>query len=362
MRSLFRFWVVLLIALMVIAPIGTPIVKAQGEVCLPGLQKADCDLMAAAGKNEATSFTMAYSLKVKVTGIKDDTGAAQDVDLSIDGTGPLSFDKSKLPADMKTTDLASLMKGVAGLTMGNTIKFDIKAGGQSQAGNLEFRILNSKFYYTSDNADLYPSDQKDAVGKWLVVALDAASLGSMGGSSLSGIMAGATMGSSSAEAAQQLMTQLVAVPGFITAKRTDANDEATFTIDINIATLLKSKEFLPIVQGIMAMSGGAAGGQTMDPKQVNAMVAMIAPFFNDLKITITSIVGTKDQLTHGFGLHIALKLTADQMTQLQALSGGTPSENAPSALDADINFMFKMSDLNKPVSLEAPADAIPVSQ
>jgi hypothetical protein len=306
---------------------------------------------------------MVYSLKVKVVGIKDSAGAAQDVDLSIDGTGPFSFDKSKLPADMKTTDLASILKGVAGLTLGNTVKFDIKAGGQSQTGALDFRIINSKMYYKADNADMYPSDQKDAVGKWLVQALDAASLGSLpGGSSLGAIMGGAAMTGGDTAAAQQMMAQLVAVPGFITAKRSDANDEATFNIDVNIGTLLKAKEFLPILQGIMAMSGGAAGGQTMDPKQVNAMVAMIAPFFDNLKITVTSVVGTKDQLMHGFGLHIALKLTAEQMVQLQALGGGTPSENAPGALDADINFTFKMSDLNKPISLEAPADAVPVKQ
>ncbi len=359
MKPVFRLWIVLWIALLVIAP-AMMTTRAQGELCLPGLQPADCELMTAAGKGSITSFVMDYALKVNVSGIEGLKSGAEtlhDIALNVAGNGPFGLDTAKLPTDAKPGDLASLLKSIPAITLGNAIKIDLKNGDQPQSFSLEFRILDSKLYFKSDNPDFYKNNQ-NLLGKWIVAPLDSKALGQAAGSSgLSGAMMGGAMtGGSNAAQMQAMARQFAAVPGFINATRADANDEATFTINIDVAALLKSQEFKPMLRAMLA---SRRGGGKMDDKQLDAMIAMAIPYFENLKVTVTSVVGTKDQLTHGFGLHIALKLTAEQMRSLAALGGGSNLPEFKNPLDADINFSIKLSNLNQPVKLDAPADAVP---
>jgi hypothetical protein len=363
MKSIFRFCLVLLIAVLVIAPTMT-ITRAQGTACLPGLQEADCTLLTAAGKGSISSVTMAYTLAVKVTGIegvKSGSSTLHDISLNVAGNGPLSLDKSKLPAGLTPGDPSAAIAGVAALTLGNAIKIDLTNGPDAQSRSFEFRIIDSKVYWKSDNADMYPNSQKDQVGKWLVMPIDPSQMSSMPGFS-NAMMGSAMMSGSGAAQAQAMMQQFMAVPGFITATRSDANDEATFTVNVSIATLLKSPQFKPILTALASSMGGGSSSP-MDPAQLDAMLGMSTPYFENLKITATSVVGTKYQLAHGVGFHISLSLTAAQLQSLGALFGGSSSGSMPkltNPLSADVNFMIKLSNLNQPITLTAPADAIPV--
>lgn len=364
MKPVIRFCLILLIATLVIAPVA--ISRAQGTACLPGLQAADCDLLTAATKGSITSTTMDYVLSVNVTGlegVKSGSTTLHDIALNVAGNGPLSIDKSKMPAKISGSDPKSLTDLFGALTLGNAIKVDLKNGSDVQSRSFEFRIVGGKLYYMADNADMYPDSQKSLVGKWLVA--DPSQMQSNPG--FSSAMGNVAMGSSMANPAsmaqaQAMIQQFLAVPGFITAARADANNEATFTVNVDIATLLKSPQFKPILTSIAASMGGASGTK-MDENQLNAMLGMVTPYFEGLKITVTDVVGTQDKLVHGFGLHIALSLTAEQLQTLGAMGGGSSGGDMPTftnPLTADINFSIKLANLNQPVTLAAPEGATPV--
>ncbi len=358
MKRLFRLGIVLFIALLVIAPMATT--QAQGAVCLPGLKQADCDLLTAAGKGSITSFTMDYAVNLKVTGlegVKSGSQTLHDITLDLTGNGPLSIDLTKLPKDFKQNDPSSYAKAVAALTMGNVFDLAFKNGLQAQAVKFEFRIIDSKFYLKSDDPSFY-SGNKNLVGKWLVMPLDEATLKKYMGNNAA--LAGTTtMGAGNDAQMQALGKQLVAIPGFISAKRSDANKEATFAINVNIAALLKSKEFQAMLPTLMKNAGSSS---QVDPKQVTAMMAVITPFFQNLKITINEVIGTQDKLLHSFSMHLTLGLTPEQITMLAGLAGNSgdsvPTLKKP--LNVDFSFKFNMTDLNQPITLETPADAQPI--
>jgi len=365
MKAVFRFCVALLMVSLVVTGAMTT-THAQGNACLPGLQAADCDLMTAASKGSITSMVMDYALTVNVTGlegVKSGSDTLHDLSLNVTGNGPYSLDKTKLPANASApTDLTSLMSDAAALTLGNTIKVDLKYGPTALSRSLEFRIIDSKVYYMGDSADMYPTSQKNLVGKWLMTPIDPSTLSkATGNSSMSSAMMGAGMMNSSSMAQMQaMMQQFATVPGFITATRSDANDEATITINVDIATLLKSPQFKPILTSIMASMGNSS--QAPDDSQMTAMLTMFTPYFENLKITATDVIGTQDQLTHGIGFHLTLALTAQQLQTLAAMggkSGSAPQFTNP--LNADINFSIKLSNLNQPITLAAPEGAVPVA-
>src|SRR4051794_24679418 len=95
MKSVLRsaFFVVL-VALLAFVPAIK--LQAQGADTCFGLKAADCALiqgMGSADLSKLSSFTMDYTLTLKVTG-----SGTNDVDVSVQGNGPFSIDASKMSA------------------------------------------------------------------------------------------------------------------------------------------------------------------------------------------------------------------------------------------------------------------------
>ncbi len=152
-----------------------------------------------------------------------------------------------------------------------------------------------------------------------------------------------------------MAAQLMSVPGFITATRSDANNEATFTVNIDLAALLKSPQFASMMGSFASGFGGLSAANPTD--QLNKVM----PLFENLKITFSTVVGTQDKLFHGFSFHGALNLTPDQLKTLASASGNAATEMPvpTNPVSGDLNLTVRLSNLNQPVNLTAPADAIP---
>src|SRR5436309_3322214 len=101
MKSIFRTSVLLAVLVVMALPLGSLSVRAQGggvdcaSMSTIGLTAEDCALVQSAMTPEnlakLSSFVADYSLVAKVTG----TGK-NDVDVTVKGSGPISFDAAAL--------------------------------------------------------------------------------------------------------------------------------------------------------------------------------------------------------------------------------------------------------------------------
>ncbi len=357
MKSTFRYFVLLLIVMLLAVAPSMTAVHAQGGMCLPGLQQADCDLITAANGNvgNLNSFQMTYSLKVNTSGLEGvqmpqstSNEVLHDVNVSIDGNGPFSIDKSKIKAG-QSTDPLSALQNVAALTMGNVISASVQYGTMSQKANIEFRIVSSKLYFKTDNADMLPPQLKGNVNQWMMSTIDTSSLaGAMSNNpSLSGaMMGGAMMGGAGSQYAQ-MAQQFMSIPGFITTNRQEAGGDVTYTININVQALLKSDQFKPTLKALLASQGG---GSEMTDQQLTQMLAMISPYFQNFKLAYSETIGSADKLLHGITFNTSIQLTGDQVALVTGTSNAKP-------LNASVDFSFKMANVNQPVTVQPVADA-----
>ncbi len=348
MKSLFRSCILLaIVTLIAFTPALTS--HAQGSAKCFGLADADCKLWHSASDQtnmkKLTSFVMDYNITLKVS------GTPNDVNFAVTGNGPFGVDASKVSAASSNPTAA-----VAGLTMQNTLTASLTTGKQSQKGTFEFRIVGGNFYFRGDVAT------KD---QWMYIALDKAINAAMSNPSFSNMMGGkgGKAGGNNPAAAimndPELMAALAKIPdipGFIKAERkadVTIGDEkaAQFVVNFDFLTLVKSKDFAPVLKAIAKSQGS---GQEVTDKQIQQIVAIAQTVLKDTKFSITQYVGTKDNLPHGLGIDFVMKLDENTAALLQ----GNSSSSEP-AKPVDINFHFdiKLTKIGQPVAVEAVKDA-----
>jgi len=337
MKSVFRSAVfAILVALLAFVPVMST--HAQADMCF-GLKADDCALlqgMGGADMSKLSSFVMDYSVTAKVTG----TGSS-DVDLSVQGTGPFSIDATKM-----TGNSSNPMAAVTGLTLANTITASLTASGQTQKGSFEFRILDGTLYFMGDTA---------TQGKWMSVDLAQALGAAMSNPQLSGAMNPSSNPAAAAAmdpAVLESLSKAFMSPGVITATRAaditiDGQPVAVFQFNLDIVTLLKSPDFKPAIQKIMASQ---ASGAEITDQQLNQFLVAAQTMLKDTTFSVSEYVGTTDKLFHGFGLDLSIKLDA-------ATAGMVTGSSNAQALNVDFHFLITLSKVGQAVSVTAPAGA-----
>lgn len=349
MKSVLRGGILLaIVALIAFAPALTS--RAQGDQKCFGLAAADCQLWHSgndsANAAKYSSFVMDYNVTFTLAG----TGT-NDVDFKVTGTGPFSVDESKISGASSDPTAA-----LTALTMANTLTASLNAGGKSQMGTFEFRIVGGNLYFKGDQA---------TQGKWMFISLGKALSSAMSNPSFTNTLntfMGGSSGASSNPAMAALsdpevmaaLAKIPDIPGFIKVERQadlSIGDEkvAQFVMNFDILTLVKSKEFAPIIKaGIKSSNQGAE----VDDKQVQQVVALAQTFLKDTKFSITQWVGTTDKLSHGVGIDFVMKLDENTAALVNSSSSGA-------AKPVDINFHFdvKLTKIGQPVTVEAVKDA-----
>jgi len=336
-------------ALMVMAPAAKP-AQAQGTGDnMYGLKADDAALLQAAFGNlkDLNSFTMDYTLTAKVSG----TGTS-DGDVTVTGNGPFAIDKSKITMPAAGTapmsmDPAAMTAALSALTMQNTIKATANMASKSQNGAFEFRIVGGVLYFMCDTA---------TQGKWMKVNLADAikqaqasnpMMSSGGASSAAQSQITALMADPSIMSALQAIPN---IPGFITASRgadVTVGDQPSAQISVvfDIGKLAAAKEIKPLISAALKAQSGTAP----DPSQVDQISTLAGTLLGKTTITVTWLVGTTDKMFHGFGLNVDATVDASMFTG---------STTGPTVVK--FNFLVKMTDLNKAVTVDPVADAVAV--
>ncbi|MCC7450048.1 MAG: hypothetical protein IT324_21705 [Anaerolineae bacterium] len=351
MKSVLRGAIlVAIVALIALTPALTS--RAQGDQRCFGLAAADCELWHSgndsANAAKYSSFVMDYNITFTLAG----TGT-NDVDFKVTGTGPFSVDESKISGASSDPTAA-----LTALTMANTLTASLNASGQSQMGTFEFRIVGGNLYFKGDQA---------TQNKWMFISLGKALSSAMSNpaitDALSGAMGGGTGTGSSSNPATAIMNdpevmaaiaKIPDIPGFIKVERQadlSIGDEkvAQFVMNFDILTLIKSKEFAPVLKaGLKSSNQGAE----VDDKQVQQIVAIAQTVLKDTKFSITQWVGTTDKLSHGLGIDFTMKVDENTAALMNSSSSGA-------AKPVDINFHFdvKLTKIGQPVTVEAVTDA-----
>ncbi len=351
MKSVLRGCILLaIVALIALTPALTS--RAQGETRCFGLAGADCKLWYsgtdAANASKYSSFVMDYNVTFTLAG----TGT-NDVDFKVTGTGPFSLDASKV-----STTSSDPTAAIAALTMANTLTASLNASGQSQKGSFEFRIVGGNLYFKGDQA---------TQNKWMFVSLGKALSSAMSNPSFSNALSsamGGGSGSSSNPAMAMLndpevmaaLAKIPDIPGFIKLERQadlDIGGEkaAQLVMSFDILTLVKSKEFAPILKaGLKSQNQGAE----VDDKQIQQIVAIAQTVLKDTKLSITQWVGTNDKLSHGLGIDFVMKVDENTAALLQSNSS---SSSAAKPVDIKFHFDIKLTKIGQPVKVEAVKDA-----
>jgi len=344
MKSVFRgAFLVALVALLGFVPAFKT--QAQGMDTCFGLKAEDCTLlqgMGTADMSKLTSFTMDYSLTLKTTG----TGTS-DVDVNIQGSGPFAVDATKM-----STASSDPTAALAGLTMANTITASMTGGGQSQKGTFEFRIVGGKLYFMGDTA---------TQGKWMAVDLSKALGQVMSNPQVSGAMSGANnpaMAAATDPETLAAISKAIATPGVIVATRAadvtvDGQPVAAFQFNLDLAKLLASPDFKPVLKKILESQGS---GTTMTDEQLTQVGTMAQTFLKDTKLSYTQYVGTTDKLPHGLAIDATINL--DPATA--AMMGGSTGSADAKAINVDFHFKIMLSKIGQPAAVTAPADATEV--
>jgi hypothetical protein len=342
MKSLFRCCLLLaIVALMAVAPLASArTANAQDAMCF-GLSAENCELFAAVPEDEGAAklaaFTMDYAITAKVAG----TGT-NDVDFSVQGSGPFAIDPTAM-----TASASNPMAALGGLTTQQKMTASLTAEGKTQKGVLEFRIVGGKLYFMGDMA---------TQNKWM--SLDLAAAIAQYGSMASGMMGGGASGASNPAMAAMSDPEVMAaianlpkVPGFIKAERKDDIDiggvkSAQFVVNFDLLALVKSKEFTPILKAAMKSSGSTT---EMTDQQLAQIVGVAQTFLKDTKLSITRYVSAEDKMPRGLGLNFSMKI--DEASA--AMAGMTGSKG----LDINFTFDVKLSKLGEKVTVEAVKDA-----
>jgi len=348
MKSIFRLGIMLvMVAMLMTVAVPAVTVRAQGDMCF-GLKADDCQLANnmpdSAAMTKLSSFTMDYTITLKA-----DTGdAAKNVDFKVTGKGPFGVDMTKMGGDSGDPTAA-----IGALMMANVMDASLTTEGKTTKGTFEFRIVGGDLYFMGDMA---------TQGKWKKVNI-AKSFGQMmQNPMISGMLDGkGGAGGASSNPAMAMMSDpevmkalmsIPSIPGGITAERKEditigSEKTAVFVYNVNILTIVKSKEFAPALK---AMLKSQSGGAEVTDKQVNQIIVMANMFLKDFKLSFTRYVGTSDKLPHGIGLSFSLKLDAATASMMMSSSDAKP-------VSIDFNFDIKLDKIGEKVSVEAVSDA-----
>jgi len=342
MKSIIRFGVLLMVAMLVAMPLGS--IRAQGgtDMCAmmsgTGLSAEDCALVQSAMTPENLaklgSFVADYNIALKVTG----TGSG-DTDLTVKGNGPISFD----PASLKGSDQAAML---ASLKVQQTVTVSGTVSGKAENHTAEVRVVDGKLYYNTSDA---PSS-----GKWLWQSLSSAASSTMSSNPMMGMMGSGNPAAGMASTPEMMaaIQKLMAVPGFVKVTSAATGDEKAITIALDFGALAASKDLADILKGIVKAS--SPSGTTMDDatldQTVQQYVSMGSVFLKDAKLNLVEYFGTSDKLFHGIDVHVDYKLDASMAA---AMMNSTSKED----VNATFDLKFHLSKIGEAVTVEAPADA-----
>jgi len=342
MKSIIRFGVLLMVAMLVAMPLGS--IRAQGgdNMCAmmgsTGLSAEDCAMIQSAMTPENLaklgSFVADYNMALKVTG----TGSG-DTDITVKGSGPVSFD----PAALQGNDQAALLSS---LKVQQSITVSGTSSGKAENHTAELRVVDGKIYFNTSDA---PSS-----GKWLWQSLSSAASSTMSSNPMMGMMGSGNPAAGMATSPEMMaaVQKLLAVPGFVKISSAASGDEKAVTIAVDFGALAASKDLAAILKGIVKAS--SPSGTTMDDatldQTVQQYVSMGSVFLKDAKLNIVEYFGTSDKLFHGVDLHVDYKLDASMAA---AMMNSTSKED----VNATFDLKFHLSKIGEAVTVEAPADA-----
>ncbi len=351
MKSIFRYSVLLMAVVLIALPLGA--IHAQGDLCATfaksGLSADDCALLqgAMAQENMAklNAFTADYSLAFKLAG----AGPTSDSDITVKGSGPISFD---MAAAMKN-DNAAMQQS---LKLQQTITISGTSAGKAADDTVDVVIVDGKVYWKDNQA---PSN-----GKWLFQSLSSAS--SMASSNpMTGMMTGgaanpaaaAMMADPKVAAAFQAMLQ---TPGFVTITSTANGDEKDIMATVDVNALLASKD-LPaqvktLITAISAASGSAASADTAQlDQQIPTYIQLASMYAKSLKLNMTWTVGSSDKLLHGFALH--LDYTLDPSMAAGLTGGAASGSTSTTPVNLTVDVKAHLSNIGQAVDVTAPDGA-----
>lgn len=375
MKTLFRLGVLAVVFALLVSAVALPVYAQGGATngCFD-LKADDCKLItdggAALTKVTSTNFSWSLSLKTE--------GAPEAGSLDLSGKGSVI----QPPASTGTTPSTGNPMGAA-LGELTTVQFQTtitsqgKMGPQDLSGSLELRIVGGSLYIMSD---------KLTGGKWQALKLDEAMSSAM---SMASGMSGAG-GASGLPGSNNPMSGLMSnpdllaaiaqapnIPGVIKVTR-DADQDATdksekyahFTYTVDLVTMVKAKEFLPIVKAIAAqamasrLSGAGGGAATpaaapeLTDEQAAQFVTMLADALKDVRIQAVVAVGLDSKTLRGLGF--SLSATIDpKNAMIAAMMSGSAALTQP--VKVDFSVSLELSNLNKGDKVEVPAGATTVT-
>lgn len=364
MKSMVRLAVLALVVALLVGGVSLP-VRAQGDAPNPcfDLKADDCKLLTDGGAalSKVTSLNMDWKLSLKTA------GTGQDGDVTLTGKGSITVPASTGAGSDSGGAVGAAMAGLNDLQFQNAITSSGKMGKDDLSGSLEFRIVGGVLYFMSD---------KLTGGKWQGVKLDQQEMmgsmmgltGGAGGNSPLGANNPATALMSDPNFLPALMAAPT-IPGVIKVARADDMDAtdksekyAVINYDVDLATLFKAKEFLPVIKAIatQAMStrtssvGGAATPPAipeMTDEQAAQFAAMAATAVKDVKIRATVWVGLDSKTVRGLALVVNAKIDPAANPMIAAaLKAKTP-------ISFDFSVGIEFSKLGAGDKVEAVKDA-----
>lgn len=316
--SFYKFVTLALIGLVALIPaLG---VSAQG--CPPGIGASDCALIAAAtGENASklASFAMDFTVDAVIKGLE-----GGDVTLKVNGSGGIDTSKVNPMA-------ADPAEALAGLVFSTLMDASLSAGGQTQSGNVEIRIVDGRAFVRgiddTNNWIEVPSDELfEQLGTIYDNARDMGDLGGLLGSlddpGLSGLFS--------------VQTVYTAADGP--------------TVDgISTRAITATIDLKPFLQALADPAVSEALSQIIpqdDPNvaQLGSFLPLLGALFKEAKIVDTQYYGTDGTFR---GLKLELSLIVDG--RMAAMLTGSPS-------DIEVRFALdvRLSKLGEPFTVEVP--------
>jgi len=350
MKPIFRLTALLALIFMALSPALAVAVNGQAMPC-DGLADADCKLLqdsiSADGMAKLSSFTTDYSLTAKIAGTD-----ASDGDIKVTGNGAFAIDPA-VTAAMKSgagnTDSANPLSVLNNLTMSTTVKAEGSMVG-SQTSSFELRSVGGNLYFKGNTI---------AQGKWMVLNLAAATQFAQGyiASSVESMVQsfmpsnGGTSNVAGDPKVQADLMTLIKTPGVFKGDASDGpsvdgQPTKKFTYSLDVAVLVNNPGFKKL-----ALDAITASGQP-DAEQVVASIDPIAiqEVLKDSKFQIIWLVGSSDNLLHGFELSLAVKI---EPTVVSILT----NNNNPKEFDANVDLNIQLSKIGQPVKVDPVPDA-----
>ena len=309
MKKLHLSFAFLLLAL-VLATV--PAAFAQDETF--GLSQSDYDLWQAGWANLSGVDFASYNF---TTTLKASGLSATDVTADLTGSGVLST----------SSDNPMFQLDVTGT---------INDGTQATDVNVGVRVVDGYLYYNDGTG--WKGETLDAAMSTATSMFDMglASAGSDATVDPSQLQSGDLSGLAGMSGIGDAMAGLSSLnpADFITVVRSDADGQALFTLNFDLAKFVSSPE----ITSLMASQMDASGSGDATPNSQMSMVPMLTSLLSMANVSVDQYVDTSSEMLSRLAVNFSLPLGQD--------AGIT------------LNFDLSLSGVNEPVSVEAPADAV----